>query len=127
MDQNVELFSAASLAAAPLTITQVLSGQVAVSTTVSGEARQYATVSILNGSASLWSTTLTQFNSTAVTPYDIVAGQITISEGCGFTLTIPTSIMQGAVVANLTITTPTTPKGNRYTITVASWGLSSAS
>ncbi|MBB4003111.1 hypothetical protein [Aurantimonas endophytica] len=124
---HAEAFSAELAAASPLVINFVLSPQLTISTTVTGDARQNATVSLVNGSVALWSTTLTQFTPTAEIPYDIVGGQLTIKKGGSFTLTIPTSGQAGSVVASLTVVTPTAPQGIPFNATVASWTLSSSS
>ena len=117
------VFSAEAAAAAPLTFTYPISAQVSITTTVSGDARQYATVGIVNGSALLWTATLTQFAPTAEIPYDVLAGQLTIKAGGMFTLTIPTNLQPGNVVANLVIATPTNPKGQPFQAMVAQWNL----
>jgi hypothetical protein len=117
------VFSAEAAAAAPLTFTYPISALVSITTTVSGDARQYASVSIMNGSAMLWTTTLTQFAPTAQIPYDIIAGQLTIKANGTFTLTIPTNLAPGNVVANLVIASPTNPTGQPFQATVAMWNL----
>jgi hypothetical protein len=126
MTAHAEEFSATAAATGALAFTYVLSGPVSITTTVTGDARQYATVGIVNGSLTLWSTTLTQLSPTAEVPYDVVAGQLTIKQGGTFTLTIPTTIQQGQVAASLMIATPTTPKGQPFAAAVANWSLSSA-
>lgn len=118
-------FAAAAAAGAPLVINYILSSQVSITTTVTGDARQYATVAILNGSLTAWSTSLTQLSPTAELPYDIAAGQMTIKAGATFTLTIPTTLLPGSVFGQMTIVTPTNPKGQPVGITVASWPLTS--
>ena len=122
-----EIFSAELAAASPLVISFVLSSQLSIVTTVTGDARQNATVALVNGSVTLWSTTLTQFTPTAEIPYDIVGGPLTIKKGGGFTLTIPTAGQAGSVVASLTVVTPTAPQGIPFNATVATWTLSSSS
>ncbi|UIJ71026.1 hypothetical protein [Aurantimonas sp. HBX-1] len=123
---HAEVFSAELAAASPLVINFVLSPQLTISTTVTGDARQNATVALVNGSVTLWSTTLTQFTPTATIPFDIVAGQLTIKKGGGFTLTVPTAGQAGSVVASLTVVTPTAPDGIPFNATVATWTLSSS-
>lgn len=122
---HAESFSAELAAASPLVINFVLSPQLIIATTVTGDARQNATVSLVNGSVTLWSTTLTQFTPTAEIPYDIVGGSLTIKKGGSFTLTIPTAGQAGSVVASLTVVTPTVPNGTPFNATVATWTLSS--
>ncbi len=113
-------------AAAPLVLTFILSSQVSIVTTVTGDARQYANVAIQNGSITAWSASLTQLNNSQQLPYDIVAGQMTIKKGATFTLTVPTSSQQGFVFSQMTIVTPENPDGQQYGIQVASWPLSSS-
>jgi hypothetical protein len=112
-----------SLAAAPLTFTYVLTPEVSIVTTVSGDARQYANVSIFYGSLQLWSGAMTQLSPKIEIPYDIVAGSTTIKKGGGFTLTVPTAQQNGSVVADLVIVTPTSTVP--FHATVASWPLTS--
>jgi hypothetical protein len=117
--------SVKAAAGAPLVINYILSSQVSIVTTVTGDARQYATVAIVNGSLTAWSASLTQLNNSQQLPYDIVAGQMTIKKGATVTLTIPTTSQAGSVFATLTIVTPQNPKGQDYSIQVATWPLSS--
>jgi hypothetical protein len=112
-------------AAAPLVLTFVLSSQVSIVTTVTGDARQYANVAIMNGSLTAWSASLTQLNNSQQLSYDINAGLMTIKKGATFTLTVPTAQQQGFVFAQMTIVTPENPNGQPYGIQVATWPLSS--
>jgi hypothetical protein len=114
-----------SVAAAPLVITYVLSSQVSIVTTVTGDARQYANVAIQNGSLVAWSASLTQLNNAQQLPYDITAGQMTIKQGATFTMTVPTAQQAGFVFDQMTIVTPLNPSGQQYGIQVASWPLAS--
>ena len=117
--------SPTAIAAAPLVLSFVLSSQLSIVTTVTGDARQYATVAIQNGSLTAWSASLTQLNNSQQLPYDIVAGQMTIKKGATFTLTVPTAQQQGFVFAQMTVVTPQNPEGQSYGIQVATWPLSS--
>ncbi len=114
------------LGAGPLVFNFPISAQLSIQVSVSGDARQNATVSILNGSVVSWSTTLTQFSPTAELPYDIVAGDYTLKAGAGFVLTIPTTLQMGSVVARGTLVSPTQPDGQKFAVTVASWPLTSS-
>jgi hypothetical protein len=111
------------LAAAPLVINYMLTSQVTIQTTVLGDARNIATVSIIDGSLTMWSTTLTQAAPNATTPYALVMGTVTIDAGAGFELTIPTSVQNGSVMFNGTIV----QAGNSspYAAQVSSWPLTS--
>lgn len=122
---ETETLTVTAAASAPLVINYILSSQVSIVTTVTGDARQYATVAIVNGSLTAWSASLTQLNNSQQLPYDIVAGQMTIKKGATFTLTIPTTSQAGSVFGQLTIVTPQNPDGQQYGIQVASWPLSS--
>lgn len=121
-----QVFKLEGAAAAPLVITFPISGAVSIVTTVTGDARQNASVQIVNGAFSLWSTQLTQFTPTATLPYDVIAGEMTFKQGGSFTLTIPTVNQNGNVVTQCIIVTPTNPKGQPFAAMVASWTLSSA-
>lgn len=121
--QHDEIFSAERAVSGPLVFTFVLSSTVSITTAVTGDARQNATVAILNGSVTLWSATLTQFEPTATIPFDLIAGTLTIKKGGTFVLQIPTTLQNGTVIANLTIATLNNPQGTPFTATVASWPL----
>lgn len=122
-EKKMEMFDLKKLATAPLSFTYPITASVSILTTVTGDSRQYASVAVIYGSMSLWSGTMTQMAPKITIPYDIVAGEITIKEGGSFTLTIPTTMQNGSVAANLTImsTTQTVP----FTAVVASWPVSS--
>lgn len=121
--QNDETFSAELAASGPLVITFALSSTVSITTTVTGDARQNATVAIVNGAVTLWSATMTQFEPTATIPFDLIAGTLTIRKGGTFVLQIPTTAQNGTVIANLTVATLNNPQGTPFTATVASWPL----
>lgn len=123
--QTGESFSATAAASAPVVITYVLSSTVSIVTTVTGDARQYASVGILNGSLMLWSATMTQLEPTATIPYDIIAGTLIIKKGGTFTLQIPTTLQPGSMTANLTVATLNNPQGTPFTGVVAMWALTS--
>ena len=119
-----DTLTAELMASAPLKFSYPITPEVSIDTTVSGDSRQNATVSIIYGSMTLWSGTMTQFAPEITTPFEIKAGSITIEEGGTFTLTIPTSMQNGAVAANLKIKTATSTVP--FNALVASWPLSSA-
>jgi hypothetical protein len=116
-------FSVEAAAAAPLHFIYQMTPLVAIATTVSGDARQYAAVSIMCGSLNLWTCMLTQVAPVSKLPYDIVWGPLTIKAGGTFTLSIPTPVVSGTVLANLTIVSPTYPNGATFNATVAIWNL----
>lgn len=116
--------TAEAFAAGPLTFDYPLDAATSIRTTVHGDARQYATVSIIYGALNLWSQTLTQLAHIATIPDDIVAGEITVEAGGKFTLTVPTSLRNGSVAADLKIKTAT--QEFPFKATVASWPLNSA-
>ena len=114
---------AQQVAAAPLVINYMMTSQVSIQTTVLGDARNIATVAIIYGSLTMWSTTLTQIAPNATTPYALVMGSVTVDAGAGFQLTIPTSVQNGNVMFDGTIvqgSNPPTP----YAAQVSSWPLS---
>jgi precorrin-4 methylase len=111
------------LKGSPLQFTYPISAMTSITTTVSGDARQYAVVSIVSGSLTLWSQTLTQLADKAKIPYDIVAGDLTVDAGGTLALTIPTTLQNGSVVVGLMIKTST--QTAPFNATVASWPLSS--
>ena len=118
-------FSAEAAAAAPMVISYILTSEVTIQTTVIGDARNIASVAILDGSVTVWTTTLTQAAPDSETPYALVLGSIKIDAGAGFHLTIPTSIQNGSVMMDATIEQQgtKTPFGSQ----VASWPLSGSS
>lgn len=119
-----DTLTAELMTSAPLKFSYSITPEVSIDTTVTGESRQNASVSIVYGSMTLWSGTMTQFAPEITTPFEIKAGSITIEEGGTFTLTIPTSMQNGSVAASLMIKTATsTVPFNAF---VASWPLSSA-
>lgn len=120
-----DILTAELMASAPLKFSYPITPEVYIDTTVTGDSRQNASVSIVYGSMTLWSGTMTQFAPEITTPFEIKAGSITIEEGGTFTLTIPTSLQNGSVAANLMIksSTSTVP----FNAFVATWPLSSAS
>lgn len=116
-------FSAEAAAAAPLHFIYQMTPLVAIATTVTGDARQYAAVSIMSGSLNLWTSMLTQVAPVSKLPYDIVLGPLTIKAGGTFTLSVPTPAASGKVQAVLTIVSPTYPNGATFNATVAIWNL----
>ena len=118
-----DFFSAQLAVTGPLVFTFVLSSTVSITTTVTGDSRQFATVGIVNGSVTLWSVTLTQFENTATLPYDLIAGPLTIKKGSKFVLQIPTEQQNGSIVATMTVATPNNPDGTTIAATIASWPL----
>jgi hypothetical protein len=116
-------FSAEAAASAPLHFIYQMTPLVAIATTVTGDARQYASVSIMSGSLNLWTSMLTQVAPVSKLPYDIVLGPLTIKAGGTFTLSVPTPAASGKVQAVLTIVSPTYPNGATFNATVAIWNL----
>lgn len=123
--QKLDEFSAAAFAAANLKITYVLTSTVNIVTEVTGDARQNATVTIMNGSQPVWNATLTQGEPTATIGSNLILGSLTINGGGTFTLQIPTTTQPGSNAAALTLLTPNNPKGTPFNAQVASWPLSS--
>ena len=87
-------FSAEAAAAAPMVISYILTSEVTIQTTVIGDARNIASVAILDGSVTVWTTTLTQAAPDSETPYALVLCRFKIDAGAGFHLTIPTSLQR---------------------------------
>jgi len=123
MSHPKPVFSASAAASAPMVISFILTSTVAIVTTVTGDARQYATVSIINGSVTMWSCTMTHLNPTAVISHDLVAGSIMIRTGGSFNLNIPAATYPGSVVANMMIVTESTPGGQAFGGPIATWPL----
>ena len=96
-------FSAERAAAAPLVISYILTSEVTIQTTVIGDARNIAMVAILDGSMTVWTTTLTQAAPDSETPYALQLGSIKIDAGAGFHLTIPTAIQNGSIMMDATV------------------------
>jgi hypothetical protein len=117
-------FSIEAALAGPLQFTFVLTPTVNIVTTVTGDARNNASVQIMNGTLPVWSGAMTQSFPQTATTYDLILGTITIKSGCTFNLTIPTTSQNGFVVMQAMITSggSTAPFG----AIVASWPLTSA-
>lgn len=116
--------SAEGIASAPLTFGFPL-GQATINTTVMGDARNIAAVSIMFGSMAMYSVTLTQAFPTATIPYDMMIGNMTIQKGATFTLTVPLANQLGMVFFQATIVTPLSTQP--FASPVASWSLTSSS
>jgi hypothetical protein len=123
MFENDPDYSFQFAASGPLVFTFVLSSTVSITTTVTGDSRQYATVAIVNGAVTLWSATTTQFANKVTIPFDLIAGPLTIKAGGGFVLQIPTAQQNGSVTAALTIATANNPDGTQFAAAIASWPL----
>jgi hypothetical protein len=116
-------FSVKAALAGPLQFTYPLTPTVSIVTTVTGDARNNASVQIMNGSLPLWAGTMMQTFPQIKTPFDLILGTITIAAGCTFNLTIPTLSQNGSVTMQATITSGgvTTPFG----AIIANWPLTS--
>ncbi|OIN45261.1 hypothetical protein BLL37_31165 [Pseudomonas azotoformans] len=123
--QKLDEFSVAAFAAANLKITYVLTSTISIVTEVSGDARQNATVTIMNGSQQVWNATMTQAEPTATIGSNLIIGSVTIKAGGTFTLQIPTVTQPGSMTAALTLITPNNPGGIPFNAQVAQWPLSS--
>lgn len=110
-------------ASGPLKFSYPLSPSVFVNTDVFGDARNMCTVSIVNGSITVWAATLIQQNPVAETP-KLALGSITIEEGTSFRLTIPTQFQNGNVLMTGEVASPPNPP-QPIAALVASWPLSS--
>lgn len=118
-------FSVEQAGAAPLVINYILTSEVTIQTTVIGDSRNIASVAIIDGSVTVWTTTLTQAAPDAETPYALQLGSIKIDAGAGLHMTIPTAIQNGSVMFNATIEQGGT--STPFASQVASWPLSSSS
>ena len=99
-------------------------------TSVSGEGRSTAVVSVNANAHPIWSCTLTDAVREHVTRSRIdglipVYGNVIIEEGATFTLTPPTETTDGKVVFEGVVTT--NPDSQKFTLTLFSWPLSSVS
>ncbi len=115
--------TAAALTSGPLKFSYPITPLISLDTVVSGEARNIANVSIVYGSMTLWSGTMTQLAPTITIPFDIVAGDITIEKGGTFNMIPPTATQEGSVTASLTIKSPTSEVP--FTARIAHWPLDS--
>ncbi|KQY26147.1 hypothetical protein ASD21_19970 [Caulobacter sp. Root1455] len=109
-----------------------LNANVNIQTVVSsqgGSTNNVATVNIISAGQTLWSTTLIQTSNVGVVSGDLVIGTgasaTTIFAGTNFTLTVPTSLLNGNMAANITYSAPNEPKHN-YSGLIATWTLTSA-
>ena len=92
------------VAAGPLNFDFYLTADVDFKTSVTGDARNIAAVTIVYGSVVVWATTLTQGDPQHKTTADLWLGNLMISAGATFTLTIPTNDQPGNVMASGTLT-----------------------
>lgn len=107
----------------PLVFDYILTPQVTIRTSVTGDARNIATVTIINGTVAVWAASMTQASPKAVTP-KLVMGDFTIEEGATFTLTVPSTIQNGNMFfdgVTASGSNPPTP----FQAIVAQWPLSS--
>lgn len=111
------------LGAAPLQFTTWLTPAVSVVTSVLGEMRNIAQVTIVYGTAPVWSGTMTQAAPTLVIDTEMIYGSLEIASGATFTLTIPTPIQLGGVFLHVEVLQPSPPQ--KYYALVATWPLSS--
>lgn len=114
-----------SLTSGPLKFSSPLGAQASVDTTVTGDARNIATVGIYSGSMPLWSHTLTPMDPEAVVPYPLTIDNLTL-EDAKFFMQIPTTQQQGFVQFQVTLKTPHDPSGQPFSASVAQWPLTSA-
>jgi hypothetical protein len=107
----------------PLVFDYILTPQVTIRTSVTGNARNIATVSILSATVAVWAASLTQAAPKATTP-KLVMGDFTIEEGASFTLTVPSTIQDGNVFFKGKIQSGSNDPVE-FSAIVASWALSS--
>lgn len=122
--QHTSAGTEAELGAGPLVFNFPLTPDVTIQTTVLGAARNIAAISILNGSITMWSTTLQQTFPEARTTFPLQIGDLKIDAGADFKLTIPTETRLGQVVFSATLES----NGVRqpFAAQVSSWPLSSS-
>lgn len=113
-----------SFGTSPLVFDYILTPQVTIRTSVTGDARNIATVTIISGTVTVWAASMTQASPRAVTP-KLVMGDTTIEEGSSFTLTVPSTIQSGNVFFSGTIASGPNPPVPFQAI-VAQWPLSSS-
>lgn len=110
---------------APLNFDYWLTTDIDVKTTVTGEARNQATVSIYYGSMMVWSTTLLQTDPTHTITIPLIMGSVTIDANATLTLTVPTQAQNGNVLFSGTLV----HQGQQplpFALYVAQWPLSSS-
>lgn len=117
--ENENEFSATG----PIQITYTLSSTVSIVTSVYGDARNDATVSIMNGSSLAWAGSVTQASPNVTIPYPLYLGGVTITQGA-FYMTIPTALQPGMMVFSAMLASPNTP-AFQFTASVAQWSLTS--
>jgi hypothetical protein len=111
-----------AIATGPLEITYSLGPQGSVKTTVTGDARNIATVVIYNGSSSAYSGSMDQVVSDLTVPYTLLIGDMEWSN-MTFHLTIPTSAQNGSVFMQADIKDSQHPT-KRFQAMIAMWQLS---
>jgi hypothetical protein len=98
-----------------------------VVTSVGSGQNNVATVNILFGQAQQWTGTMVQASPTVVTPLlhmGEAPNTTDIAAGSTFTLTVPTPVLSGNVVANLTYTSTPNPPST-FNGQVATWTMTS--
>ncbi|HEV3158266.1 MAG TPA: hypothetical protein VGZ00_13055 [Candidatus Baltobacteraceae bacterium] len=109
----------------PLSFTYFLTPQVSIITTVTGDARNIASIQIASGSVVAYSASLNQASPTATVGYEVLIGDAVIAKGATFTLTIPTQQQLGNVVFSGRVGSGQNPP-QPFTAIIATWPLTSA-
>jgi hypothetical protein len=125
MEASEAMLTVESLAGAPYQTSYWLTTDCEIQTTVTGDARNVATVAIKYGTLIMWSTTLTQTDPTHATSDDLIIGSTTLKAGLSFTLTIPTSQQSGNILAQGSLS-HAGQKPLQFSLYVATWQLASS-
>jgi hypothetical protein len=112
-------FSAETVGKGPMKITYYLSAQVTIVTSVIGDARNIASVTIMDGTATAWSGTMVQATPDIDIPYALQLSSVKIETGASFHLTIPTGLQNGNVMMHATIDQQGT--STPVNVQIASW------
>lgn len=97
-----------------------LTGLLNARTTVRINSRSGAQVDILSGSVVLFSTLLLPPSPVAVTPVDLIVGNVKVTRGAKMTLTPPSSLAAGTMFLECQFQTDTTPS-TAFSGMVATW------
>jgi hypothetical protein len=106
MSETFDLATAVAAGAGPLEFTFPLSPSATVVTSVFGDARNSASVTIMSGSMPVWNGSMNQVSPNAVVPYELKLGSLNIKAGMRFTLTIPSTQQMGNVLMMGEVQTP---------------------
>lgn len=109
------------------TINFNLTAQIVLQTVVSSQGastNNVATINVIYSGTTVWSGVMIQSTPQIITPL-IQMGTNSISAGSNFNLTVPSTLMNGNVIANLDYTSPPNPT-TPFNGQISSWSLTAS-